>query len=260
MWAERDYSYEGTSFTVPYPHNVLPKPYRKGHPPIWVACGNPTTFTQAGEMGIGAIAFNFEPVFGLKGRIAAYKEGIAAAPTRSVQFKNDNVMLTNAVICLSDRDRAREAALRLYRGYLYSLVCLYHDTIPKPDYAPTWPESIAPPGDEATLDQLIEEGWLLCGGPDEVAEQVARYQRSTATRLSSGFRATPSNTTKSSRCSRSSAARSSPSSTRTRSTRRPATGRPRCASTPNFSEPVPDLRVSGLPVGAMIQMDGTRKL
>ena len=26
------------------------------------------------------------------------------------------------------------------------------------------------------LDHLIEEGWLLCGEPDEVAEQVARYQ------------------------------------------------------------------------------------
>ena len=27
------------------------------------------------------------------------------------------------------------------------------------------------------LDHLIEEGWLLCGTPDEVAEQCARYQQ-----------------------------------------------------------------------------------
>ncbi len=40
-------------------------------------------------------------------------------------------MITNSVICLSDRDRAREIALRHYRGYLYSLVCLYHDTMPE---------------------------------------------------------------------------------------------------------------------------------
>ncbi|MCQ3815037.1 MAG: hypothetical protein KTU85_11570 [Acidimicrobiia bacterium] len=26
---------------MPKPHNILPKPYGKGHPPIWVACGNP---------------------------------------------------------------------------------------------------------------------------------------------------------------------------------------------------------------------------
>ena len=75
MWEQVDYSYEGEHFTVPTPHNVLPKPYGKGHPPIWVACGNPPTFNRAGELGIGAIAFNFEPIFNLRGRIEAYKEG-----------------------------------------------------------------------------------------------------------------------------------------------------------------------------------------
>ena len=104
MWEEKDYMYEGESFTVPYPHNVLPKPYQgKGHPPIWVGCGNPGTFTQAGELGIGAIAFNFEPIYNLKGRIDAYKEGIANCTEPLGQFKNDNVMMTNAVICLNDR-------------------------------------------------------------------------------------------------------------------------------------------------------------
>ena len=56
------------------------------------------------------------------------------------------------------------------------MVCLYHDTIPKPDYAPTWPESIPGVGDYDNLDRLIEEGWLLCGNPEEVAGQLERYQ------------------------------------------------------------------------------------
>ena len=30
--------------------------------------------------------------------------------------------------------------------------------------------------DEATLDWLIEAGYLLCGNPDEVNEQIAKYQ------------------------------------------------------------------------------------
>ena len=62
MWEQVDYSHHGEHFTVPTPHNVLPKPYGQGHPPIWVACGNPPTFPKAGELGIGAIAFNFEPI------------------------------------------------------------------------------------------------------------------------------------------------------------------------------------------------------
>jgi alkanesulfonate monooxygenase SsuD/methylene tetrahydromethanopterin reductase-like flavin-dependent oxidoreductase (luciferase family) len=178
MWEQRDYTFAGEHFTVPTPHNVLPKPYGAGHPPIWVACGNPGTFSRAGELGIGAIAFNFEPIFALEGRIAAYKEAVAACREPLGQFKNDNVMMTNGVVCLSDRKRAREIATTVGRGYLYSLVCLYHDTMPKPDYAPVWPAPpLAPPAADDVLDELIAAGWMLCGTPDEVCEQVEKYQR-----------------------------------------------------------------------------------
>jgi alkanesulfonate monooxygenase SsuD/methylene tetrahydromethanopterin reductase-like flavin-dependent oxidoreductase (luciferase family) len=176
MWEQRDYTFTGEHFTVPTPHNILPKPYGAGHPPIWVACGNPGTFARAGELGIGAIAFNFEPVHALRGRIEAYKTAIAGCTEPLGQFMNDNVMMTNAVICLSDRDRAREIAKSVGRGYLYSLVCLYHDTRPKPDYAPRWPEPPLSGVTDETLDQLIADGWMLCGTPEEVAEQLAAYQ------------------------------------------------------------------------------------
>ena len=177
MWEQEDYEFHGEHFTVPYPHNVLPKPYGHGHPPIWVACGNPGTFARAGELGIGAIAFNFEPIYSLKGRIDAYKEAIVDCTDPIGQFKNDNVMMTNAVICMADRAHAREMAMRIGRGYLYSMVCLYHDTMPKPDYAPVWPTPPFPPATtDAELDELITAGWLLCGTPDEVCEQVEKYQ------------------------------------------------------------------------------------
>ncbi len=181
MWEQEDYEFHGEHFTVPYPHNVLPKPYGNGHPPIWVACGNPPTFTRAGELGIGAIAFNFEPIYALRGRIAAYKEGVANCTEPLGQFKNDNVMITNSVICMEDRKKAREVMLRKGRGYLVSLVNLYHDTMPKSEDAITWPDSplylpdISGGDDDALIDGLIEAGYTLCGTPDEVAEQISRW-------------------------------------------------------------------------------------
>jgi len=187
MWEQKDYSYEGKHFSVPGPHNILPKPWGKGHPPLWVACGNPATFGEAGSIGIGAIAFNFEPVHNLKGRIDAYKVG-AAHPTEIVgQYQNNNVMMTNAVICLSDRKRARKIAMSRGRGYLYSMVCLYHDTMPKPQGAPTWPEPPRGIDDEDTLDFAIDAGYLLCGTPYEVAEQIARYVNVGCDQLAFGF-------------------------------------------------------------------------
>jgi hypothetical protein len=57
------------------------------------------------------------------------------------------------------------------------MVNLYHDTMPKSPDARTWPEApIALPWTEELLDQLIAGGYMLCGTPDEVCEQVVRYQ------------------------------------------------------------------------------------
>jgi len=183
MWEQVDYEHHGESFTVPYPHNILPKPYGEGHPPIWVACGNPPTFTTAGEMGIGAIAFNFEPIFALRGRIDAYKQGIANCTEPIGQFVNDNVMITNSVICCDTREEARAIALRKGRGYLVSMVNLYHDTMPKSTDAITWPSrpsslhdmvASGADGDEL-LDKLIAGGYMLVGTPDDVCEQIAAW-------------------------------------------------------------------------------------
>ncbi len=176
MFEQRDYSFEGEFFRVPGPHNILPKPYGIGHPPVWVGCGNPGTFTKAGELGIGAIAFNFEPVHNLKGRIDAYKEGVANCTEPLGQFMNDNVMMTNAVVCVADSERARQIAMSSGRGYLNTMVNLYHSTMPKQKGAVIWPDPPPPISDEATLDYLIEKGYLLCGNPDEVNEQITKYQ------------------------------------------------------------------------------------
>jgi len=183
MWEQKDYSYAGQHFTVPTAHNVLPKPYGQGHPPIWVACGNPPTFHRAGELGIGAVAFNFEPVYNLRGRIQSYKEGIANCREPLGQFMNDNIMMTNGVLCFEDRNKARRLALERVNSYLVTMVNLYHDTMPKSPDAITWP---SPPlilrdlvgnGDaDALLDQLIESGFMMVGNPDEVSHQLEAYK------------------------------------------------------------------------------------
>jgi alkanesulfonate monooxygenase SsuD/methylene tetrahydromethanopterin reductase-like flavin-dependent oxidoreductase (luciferase family) len=186
MWAAEDYTFEGEHFRVTKPHNVLPKPYGGVHPPLWVACGNPPTFGKAGRHGIGALGFNFSPIREMQPMIDAYKEGIAECEQPVGRYVNDNIMLTNAVLCFADGERARDIATRPDRGYLYSLVCLYHDTFPKPDWAPVWPE---PPVqvDRRGVDGLIEAGSLLCGSPEEVCEQIAAYERTGVDQVSFGF-------------------------------------------------------------------------
>ena len=96
---------------------------------------------------------------------------------------NDNIMMTNAVICFEDRDKARKLALERVSGYLVTMVNLYHDTMPKSPDAITWPgapivlRDLVGGGDpDELLDQLIAGGYMLVGNPEEVSEQLEAYK------------------------------------------------------------------------------------
>ena len=52
MWKDEDYSYEGKFFSMPT-RNVLPKPYSKPHPPIWMAAGQPVHLRPGRGAGRG---------------------------------------------------------------------------------------------------------------------------------------------------------------------------------------------------------------
>jgi len=180
MWRETEYTYDGTAFRVPYPNpdkptrNVLPKPWKQPHPPIWVACGNPPTYEKAARLGLGALGFNVASVREMAPMIRAYKDHVHQAEPVG-EYVNDNVMITNGLVCLEDRQKAREVACDMGISYLQSLVFYYHDTFPKVEGVPVWPEHFPEP----TLEDIefrTSEGYLLCGDPDEVLEQVRHYE------------------------------------------------------------------------------------
>jgi len=180
MWRDEEYSYQGKSFNIPYPgddkptRNVLPKMWKPSHPPMWVAAGNPGTYVKAAQMGLGVLAFNVSAVKDMAPLVATYKDNIGSADPVG-EYVNDNIMITNGLVCLADGQAARKAACNMGIGYLQSQVFHYHDTMPKPEGMPIWPEHNPEPTLEE-IDYRISEGYLLCGDPDEVVEQVARYQ------------------------------------------------------------------------------------
>ncbi len=186
MWETEQYSHDGESFSTPS-RNILPKPWGGGrtHPPMWVAAGNPPTYEKAARHGLGVLGFNVAAVHDMKPSVDAYKAAIAEA-TPVGNYVNDNVMITNGIVCLPDGKEAREWACRMQISYLQSLVFLYHDTFPKPEGASVWPEPVVEP----TLDDIemrIEAGYLLCGTPAEVVEQVERYQEVGCDQLAFGL-------------------------------------------------------------------------
>ena len=180
MWTQTSYAHDGEAFSMPE-RNVLPKPYRRSHPPLWVSAGNPQTWAKAGSLGLGVIGFSIGSIDSMGPKIASYKEAIATADPVG-EYVNDNAMVTNVMVCLEDGDKARQVATDMGTTRLHAGVYRYHTTFPKPDHIPDWPEVLPDPTREE-IELGIDGGYLLCGDPDEVAEQMKRYEACGADQL-----------------------------------------------------------------------------
>jgi alkanesulfonate monooxygenase SsuD/methylene tetrahydromethanopterin reductase-like flavin-dependent oxidoreductase (luciferase family) len=173
MWSQDSYSFDGRFFSMPE-RNVLPKPYVKPHPPMWVAAGNPDTFEKAGRLGLGVICFTGGAPDKMAKLVDVYKEAIKDADPVG-DYVNDNVAITTCFLCLEDGDAARDWMTRSRNGRQQSLVFKYLDTFPKPPGIPDWPEEIPDP----TLEQLAvgaEKGTSIVGTPDDCAESLEKWR------------------------------------------------------------------------------------
>src|SRR5205823_10077061 len=71
MFGDDAVEYHGPYFDFPR-RNVLPKPYQKPHPPLWVACSQRDTIQAAGRWGMGALGFQFVSADEAHAWVAAY--------------------------------------------------------------------------------------------------------------------------------------------------------------------------------------------
>ncbi len=180
MWTIEEYpGYQGKYWSLP-PRIVLPKPYKKPHPPMWYACGNTSSYEMAARRGLGVLGFSIGDIAALEEVLQAYKrEVVNAEPVGA--YVNDNVMVTSAAFVADDRGRARQSVLDGSIAYLQSNVFRYHDTFPHPEGIPKWPNTM-PPYTPEVLDGAIAGG-TICGDPDDALAQCQRWESAGADQL-----------------------------------------------------------------------------
>ena len=173
MWASESYSFDGKYWSMPE-RNVLPKPWIKPHPPMWVAAGNPGTFEKAARMGLGVLCFTAARPTDLAPLIEVYKANIKKAEPVG-EFVNDTVAVVSQFMCLEDHDEAVGWLSNSGTGYQNSLLFRYLDTFPRPKSIPAWPEILPEPTREQ-VEQRIESGYSCVGTPDDCVEVMKRYE------------------------------------------------------------------------------------
>jgi alkanesulfonate monooxygenase SsuD/methylene tetrahydromethanopterin reductase-like flavin-dependent oxidoreductase (luciferase family) len=173
MWLEDEYpGYQGTYWSLP-PRKILPKPWKKPHPPMWYAAGNVSSYEMAARRGLGVLGFSVQSIDSLDPVMKAYKKQITDAEPIGA-FVNDNIMVTTAAFVAEDEDKAVETATQPYNSYLTSNVFRYHDTFPHPPEIPNWPD-LLPEATPETIPHSRRAG-LICGDPDHALEQCRRWE------------------------------------------------------------------------------------
>ncbi|MFK0215110.1 MULTISPECIES: LLM class flavin-dependent oxidoreductase [unclassified Streptomyces] len=185
MWLQDEYpGFQGKHWSLP-PRKVLPKPYGKSHPAMWYAAGSPSSYAMAGKMGLGVLGFSVQKVSDMEWVVESYKNAIKEAKAVG-DFVNDNVMVTSTAICAETHEKAVEIAVGGGLNYLQSLLFRYHDTFPRPEGIPEWPE-LLPEYSAEIIELLIQEELMICGDPSEVLAQCERWERAGADQLSFGL-------------------------------------------------------------------------
>ncbi len=185
MWLQDEYvGFQGKHWSLP-PRKVLPKPYGKSHPAMWYAAGSPPSYAMAAKKGLGVLGFSVQKVSDMEWVLEQYKTAITEAEPVG-DYVNDNVMVTSTAICAPTHEEAVHIAATSGLHYMQSLVFRYHDTFPRPEGFPVWPETL-PQFNEEIIELLIAEELLICGDPGEVLRQCKRWEQAGADQLSFGL-------------------------------------------------------------------------
>jgi alkanesulfonate monooxygenase SsuD/methylene tetrahydromethanopterin reductase-like flavin-dependent oxidoreductase (luciferase family) len=186
--------FAGKYVTMP-PRNVVPKPYQKPHPPVWVACSRRDTIHLAAQKGIGALTFAFIDPEEAQHWITDYYSTLEREGIPIGDAVNANVACVTTFMCHPDEELALARGLEGANFFGYSLAHYYIFGRHQPGRTDVWGEYQARRGEAGyspeavqaaalNADRLgakaVEEGVSglrgAVGTPDQVREYLGRYE------------------------------------------------------------------------------------
>jgi alkanesulfonate monooxygenase SsuD/methylene tetrahydromethanopterin reductase-like flavin-dependent oxidoreductase (luciferase family) len=140
---------------------------------MWVAAGSPPTFSEAGELGLGAFCFSEGSAADIEPLVRKYKDAAENA-TPVGDYANNNLMAVTNLVCMENRQEAFEVAAGMRMNYYTSLMHHWLDNIPTPAGFPKWPEVLPEPSAEQ-VEKLANGGYIVVGDPDDCAKAIQRW-------------------------------------------------------------------------------------
>ena len=172
MFTSTSWEFHGEFHDFPA-RNVVPKPYQKPHPPLWVACSNIKTIAKAGEWGMGALGFTFVSPEAARAWVHRYYNSLLNHPARLADYPaNPNIAMVNGFMCAATDEEAREKA----SGWTFFIFALSHygrAGISAPGTGDLWKAYQEWKGSEQE-QQALASG--LIGSPATIRDRLRQFE------------------------------------------------------------------------------------
>jgi natural product biosynthesis luciferase-like monooxygenase protein len=168
-WTEHPFSHNGPYYQFT-DVDVWPRPEQFPHPPIWFACSNtPANFEWVGSHAYNLLTIGYtKPVAALADLTRIYRDAFAVAA-------GDNARATIATHYHTVVAEDRAAARRIAEEALHEHVRLNRESrsLAKLDASPA--------AEPISVEQLVDEGRLIAGDPDDCARTLRMVSGATGT-------------------------------------------------------------------------------
>ncbi|WP_419837841.1 LLM class flavin-dependent oxidoreductase [Candidatus Poriferisodalis sp.] len=173
MFQEVNHSYDGEIFKFPA-RNVVPKPYQKPHPPLWVACSQLDTIVMAAQRGMGALGFSFVSADAARAWVNAYYLNYLNHLDLLCDYQtNPGVAVVSPFMC-AETDEEAQAKAEGWTFFQFSLVFYNSHGPVEPGSVNLWDEyqewKKSPKGQKASNNVG------LVGSPETIRRKLEMYE------------------------------------------------------------------------------------
>jgi alkanesulfonate monooxygenase SsuD/methylene tetrahydromethanopterin reductase-like flavin-dependent oxidoreductase (luciferase family) len=172
MFTRESWEFHGKWHDFPA-RNVVPKPFQKPHPPLWVACSNIQTIGQAGSWGMGALGFSFVSPDAAKAWVNRYYNNIVHRCTPLTDYpRNPNIAIVNGFMCARTDEEALEKAAG-WTFFIFALSYYGRKGVDAPGKSNLWGEYQEWRKTEKAKEAL-KNG--LIGSPETIRKRLRMFQ------------------------------------------------------------------------------------
>jgi alkanesulfonate monooxygenase SsuD/methylene tetrahydromethanopterin reductase-like flavin-dependent oxidoreductase (luciferase family) len=164
--------FEGKYFKMPA-RNVVPKPYQKPHPPLWLACSNRASILQAARLGLGALTFSFIGPEQARQWVHDYYAVFEQECVPLGYAVNPQFAIACPFLCGRDEERVTQIGAENYGFFIYGLGHYSFFGEHEPGKTDIWDEFKNHPKDFAPPEGRTQD---CVGTPERLRQQLREFE------------------------------------------------------------------------------------